>query len=436
MEAAPAPQGAALTRSGGPVEELKSLIVKVYLTSKASLLILGPPGAGKSSAVMQAGEILAELMGRNLVIYDDDMGRKILEDPSRYFVVVDIRLTEVEPSDLIGVPKSDGDYVMYKPLLWSRVMNKVPGIVFLDELTNVQDDTVLAAAYKILLDRRVGFVKLGDGVMVVAAGNTPEHSSIARELPAPQVNRAVVLEMNWENSSESVGYWLSYLGRRVAEEPLHTKDDLKKFREVADIVGKWRAAKAPGKLYGVMSAFLALSMKLVTKPANAALMENFATPRTWEMLYWTLTDEYDLIWTPEEQRAICVGLLGKDVGLSFWSWLRRPLPNIEHLLENPEQLASMKAEDVVYIAAMFGLYLQKELDRAGDAKKRKIVEFLKALVKAAGKEAMLVVQATIGTTIEEKAERLVKLVRMAPELGTVYLDIHKAYLGMVGGRGS
>ena len=72
MEAAPAPQGAALTRSGGPVEELKSLIVKVYLTSKASLLILGPPGVGKSSAVMQAGEILAELMGRKLVIYDDD----------------------------------------------------------------------------------------------------------------------------------------------------------------------------------------------------------------------------------------------------------------------------------------------------------------------------------------------------------------------------
>jgi len=431
--AGPSPRGPALSHAGGPVERLKSLITKVYLTSRASMLILGPPGAGKSSAVFQSAEVLAGLLGRKLVVYSDDVAHSILSDPGRHFVVVDLRLTEVEASDLIGVPRTDGDYVLYKPLLWARVMSKVPGIVFLDEITNVQDDTVLAAAYKILLDRRVGFVKLDDGVMVVAAGNTPEHASIARELPAPQVNRTIVVSLDWSNEAEAVKHWLSYMEKRIRGLPLHTEEDMAEYRRVYELVEKWRQTREPGKLYGVMAAFLTLTRRLADKPASAALMENFPTPRTWELLYWTLTDYYDAVWSPEEQRAVCVGLLGTDVGTAFWAWLRRPLPNIEHLIEDPEELEKLETGDLLLIGALAGLYLRAEMDRMTEEKARKVGRFLEKLVEKAGREVVLVIQATIGTDIASVARRVGRLLSLAPQLIEVYREIGRVVMGAATG---
>jgi len=429
--AEPSPRGSALSRAGGPVDRLKSLITKVYLTSRASMLILGPPGTGKSSAVLQSAEVLAELLGRKLVVYSDDEAHSILSNPDRHFVVVDLRLTEVEPSDLIGVPRTDGDYVAYKPLLWARVMSRAPGVVFLDELTNVQDDTVLAAAYKILLDRRVGFVNLNEGAMVVAAGNTPEHASIARELPAPQVNRTIVVDIEWENEAETVRRWLSYMERRVKRLPLHTEEDVAEYRRVYELVGRWRQAREPGKLYGIMAAFLTLTRRLADKPASAALMENFPTPRTWELLYWTLTDYYDAIWSPEELKAICRGLLGNDVGVAFWSWLLKPLPNIEELIENPNKLGELKEDEQLFVAAMLGLYLRGEIDNLTDAKAKKIGRFLEKLISLRGKEAAIVLQATLGTDRYVAARRVAKLANMVPQLEAVYEEIGKTVRGVL-----
>lgn len=63
---------------------------------------------------------------------------------------------------------------------------------------------VISAAYKLLLDKAAGFVPFHKDVMIVSAGNRPEESSIANLLPAPLINRVIVITVSRPTISEWV----------------------------------------------------------------------------------------------------------------------------------------------------------------------------------------------------------------------------------------
>ena len=94
-------------------EQLKKFIIKYYMSGtlfrdfRYSVMIFGPPGIGKSVTIYEAGEEIAKKLGKKFVEYTDDIAHEILSDPDKYFVFLDLRLTEVEPSDLIGIPRRD-----------------------------------------------------------------------------------------------------------------------------------------------------------------------------------------------------------------------------------------------------------------------------------------------------------------------------------------
>ena len=146
--------------------------------SRQSTLLLGPPGIGKSMSCWKLAEKLAKGAGKEFVDYDDDKAEMILEEPEKYFVFVDLRLTECEPSDLLGLPHKVNGSVMFSPLLWARCLNKSAGLLLLDELTNIQRPDLITVSYKLVFDREAGFTKFNEDVMIVSAGNRPEHSSV------------------------------------------------------------------------------------------------------------------------------------------------------------------------------------------------------------------------------------------------------------------
>ncbi|MEM4430416.1 MAG: hypothetical protein QXM08_04570 [Thermofilaceae archaeon] len=197
-----------------------------------SLLLLGPPGVGKSTAVREAAEEIAAQLGKR---FADITSREERERVFRelddclvesgdlefcvgklnYFLFMDMRLTETEPTDLVGYPhritrerrgeestgRSPQDWIAselfermsFSPPDWAKLFRLFPGILFLDELTNVQREDVIAIAYKLLLDKAAGFVKLNREVLVVAAGNLPQHApGIARPLPVTILTRCTV----------------------------------------------------------------------------------------------------------------------------------------------------------------------------------------------------------------------------------------------------
>jgi len=129
------------------------------------VMLWGPPGVGKSQLV---GQIAGE------------HGVK----------VIDIRLSQMEPSDLRGIPFRVDDNVEWAvpSLLPDADRHGARGVLFLDEITSAPP-TVSAAAYQLILDRRLGEYEVPEGWVIFAAGNRQGDRGVTYTMPAPLANR-------------------------------------------------------------------------------------------------------------------------------------------------------------------------------------------------------------------------------------------------------
>lgn len=129
------------------------------------VMLWGPPGVGKS-------QIVAQIAARHGA------------------PVIDIRLSQMEPSDLRGIPFRVGDLVQWAvPALLPDAARHGPrGVLFLDEITSAPP-AVSAAAYQLILDRRLGEYAIPDGWAIFAAGNRQGDRGVTYAMPAPLANR-------------------------------------------------------------------------------------------------------------------------------------------------------------------------------------------------------------------------------------------------------
>ncbi|MFZ1387751.1 MAG: AAA family ATPase [Thiolinea sp.] len=133
--------------------------------SHTPVMLWGPPGVGKSQIVAQVGQ--------------------------RHNVpVIDIRLSQMEPSDLRGIPFREGNLVEWAipAMLPNAQRHSAQGILFLDEITSAVP-SVSAAAYQLILDRRLGDYSVPEGWAIFAAGNRQGDRGVTYTMPAPLANR-------------------------------------------------------------------------------------------------------------------------------------------------------------------------------------------------------------------------------------------------------
>jgi len=104
--------------------------------------------------------------------------------------VIDIRLSQMEPSDLRGIPFRVDDRVDWAvpSMLPTADRHGNQGILFLDEITSVPP-SVSAAAYQLILDRRLGAYEVPAGWAIFAAGNRQGDRGVTYTMPAPLANR-------------------------------------------------------------------------------------------------------------------------------------------------------------------------------------------------------------------------------------------------------
>ena len=129
------------------------------------VMLWGPPGVGKS-------QIVAQVALRNSV------------------PMIDIRLSQMEPSDLRGIPFRKDDSVEWAvpAMLPDQQRHGQQGILFLDEITSAAP-SVSAAAYQLILDRCLGQYKIPNGWAILAAGNRQGDRGVTYTMPAPLANR-------------------------------------------------------------------------------------------------------------------------------------------------------------------------------------------------------------------------------------------------------
>ena len=149
--------------------QLEVILDQEFLSTKEGhhtpVMLWGPPGVGKSQMVAQIG--------------------------ARHDVaVIDIRLSQMEPSDLRGIPFRTGEHVEWATpaILPDAQRHGEEGILFLDEITSAPP-SVSAAAYQLILDRRLGEYEVPDGWAIFAAGNRQGDRGVTYTMPAPLANR-------------------------------------------------------------------------------------------------------------------------------------------------------------------------------------------------------------------------------------------------------
>jgi hypothetical protein len=155
-------------RQVGPKSAKRSINRAIKM--RRAVFLWGPPGIGKSDIVKQIG---------------DDAGRE----------VIDVRLALWEPTDIKGIPYYNADMgtMTWAPPAELPTDPNSTAIIFLDEL-NSAPPAVQAAAYQLILNKRVGTYKLPAGVDIVAAGNRDGDRGVTYRMPAPLANRFVHLE--------------------------------------------------------------------------------------------------------------------------------------------------------------------------------------------------------------------------------------------------
>ncbi|MEY4331788.1 MAG: hypothetical protein RLZZ196_526 [Bacteroidota bacterium] len=221
-----------ISRTVGPKGAKKSL--RKAFKSKRPIFMWGPPGIGKSDIIKQLG---SELDAH----------------------VIDVRLSLWEPTDIKGIPYFDSND---NTMRWAPPV-ELPSkdlasqhkqvILFLDEM-NSAAPSVQAAAYQLVLNRRVGTYELPDNVVLVAAGNRETDKGVTYRMPAPLANRFVHLELtvDWEDYFE----W-------ATENKIHK-----------DVVG-----------------FLSFSKKDLYDFDPKSSSRAFATPRSWTFVSELLVDD-------------------------------------------------------------------------------------------------------------------------------------------------
>jgi hypothetical protein len=270
------------------------------------LFIWGPPGIGKSDAIHQLGD---ELNAH----------------------VIDVRLSLWEPTDIKGIPyfNSVDNTMSWAPpveLPNEELASKHEHVIlFLDEM-NSAPPSVQAAAYQLILNRKVGTYKLPDNVFIVAAGNREADKGVTYRMPAPLANRFVHLELRVDFED-----WLNW----AIDNKVHK-----------DVVGYLSFAKQD--LYDF-------------DPKTAS--RSFATPRSWAFVSELLDDELS-----EATLADLVsGAVGEGTGVKFMAHRK-----VAGRMPNPSDILAGKVTElkVKEISAMYSLTVSMcyELKDAADKK--------------------------------------------------------------------
>ena len=298
----------AMTRTVTPNGAKKS-ILRAF-KKKRPLFMWGPPGIGKSDIV---GQITKQLKNSHLI---------------------DVRLSLWEPTDIKGIPYFDsnsGTMVWAPPaeLPSEEEAAKYDNIVlFLDEM-NSAAPAVQAAAYQLILNRRVGQYKLPDNVLIVAAGNREADKGVTYRMPAPLANRFVHLELavNFDD-------WFEW----AIGNDIHT-----------DVVG-----------------YLTFSKKDLYDFDPKSPSRSFATPRSWSFVSELLDDDEDETTTTD----LVSGSVGEGLAVKFMAHRK-----VAASMPNPTDILAGKVKDMntKEISAMYSLTVSLcyELKQASDAGNKK-----------------------------------------------------------------
>lgn len=243
-------------------------------------MITGSPGVGKSDLVQGIGKEFK-------------------------LKVIDVRLAQIDPTELSGFPMLTDDRMDYAPpeQFPLQGIDKVPKgydgfLLFLDEFSSAPM-AVQAAAYKLVLDRKVGKYDLHKKVAIICAGNRISDGAVSNRLSTAMQSRMVHLDM--VVSSED---WLAWAAT-------HNID----YR---------------------ITSFIEFRPDVLHKFDPDHNDQTFSCPRTWEFANKLIAGKTDLL----QSAHVLSGTLSEGVAREFisFSGMMSSLPTIANIIADPKTI--------------------------------------------------------------------------------------------------
>jgi hypothetical protein len=283
------------------IVEMKENVIDVI---KAGLvaMITSSPGLGKSSLAVQIAKMFK-------------------------LFLIDIRLSQCDPTDLIGFPMHDGVRMTYAPpdhfpLEGDKLPKGYDGwLLLLDEFTSAPL-SVQAAAYKLVLDRMVGLHHLHKNVAIICAGNKDTDNAIVSRLSTAMQSRLIHLELDVD-----VKAWLAWASENKLD-----------HRVVSYIEGR------PEHLHQF-------------DPNHND--KTFACPRTWEFVSKLIKEKE----VSPRMLNLLIGTVSAGIAHEFNAYLSycSELPSLASILADPNKVAIPSDPSLLYATShMVAAYIEEK----------------------------------------------------------------------------
>lgn len=266
-----------------------SQAIKICIQSRVVPMLWGAPGIGKSDLIRQIG--------------------KEFDVP-----VIDVRLSQKDPVLLSGVPSvKDGMTFWNTPDTWPTVeKDGDEGILFLDEI-NQAPPSVSAAAYELILDRKLGPYTLPEGWHIIAAGNNAEDKA--------QINK---------------------MGTALANRFAH-------FDVEADIVN-WSKWAYKNSIHVNLISFLQWRPELLHSMDTTKSLKAYPTPRSWNS-----ANKFYKASSIDMLHNMLAGAVGKPAATEFVGYLNvfKTLPTLAEMVRDPDSVnTNVKASVLFALSAL------------------------------------------------------------------------------------
>ena len=252
--------------------------------------------------------------------------------------LIDVRLSQLDPSDLLGLPTFNENKVKYKPVdLFPLETDEIPKgkngwLLFLDE-ANGASHAVQMASYRLILDREVGNHKLHNKVVIVAAGNLESDNAIVNTMSSALISRFAHFTIKLDNNE-----WLEWAAS-------HDVD----YRITSFIGFK------PDLLYTF----------------NPDATDAYSSPRTWDMVNRVIKNKI----IQDKDLPLIAGMIGEGVAREFITYtkLYNELVSFEDIIANPDKVKL--SENLGTQWAMMSMVCSKVTDKTA----KQVTVFLERL---------------------------------------------------------
>ncbi|MDQ3273775.1 MAG: MoxR family ATPase [Actinomycetota bacterium] len=320
------------------------LAVKRAMKLRRPLMIHGSPGIGKSDIVDQA--------------------RK----EAGFEHMIDLRLSQLDQVDLRGVPSvlklqvpnplysgkkgsTEPATIEQGTTVWNPpefLPSLAKTILFLDEI-NSSSPGVMAAAYELILNRRVGKHHLPEDCAIICAGNLATDFAMVNPMPSALKNRMTHVTLDVNNDD-----WCEWaIGNNVHESVIAFLRFRPSLLNEFDQGNKTKEAK--------------------NKARNMREAMAFATPRTWQIMSEFVTDGIEA----EIEYEVYQGIIGEAAAAEFVGFQKyyRSLPNLDQVLMNPKT-AKVPTEPATLYALATGLAARATPDNM-----ERVVQYIERIPK-------------------------------------------------------